>query len=89
MSGPRRLAVRVDWSTDSSQATSRCSPREQRAPIHDGDDSWIGSDRNKEAFAVPVDGVRAVVAETELCRKQRLGTLRETDRGVKGSAIKS
>ena len=49
--------------THSLQATSRCSPGEQRPPIHDGGDSRIGSDRNKKALAVPVDCVRTVVAD--------------------------
>jgi hypothetical protein len=45
---------------------------EQRPPIRHGNDSRIGSDRKKKAFAVPVDGVRTVDAKRELCREQRL-----------------
>src|ERR1700730_3230297 len=59
----------------------------QRPPIHDGDDSCIGSDRNKKALAVPVDCVRTVVADDpDLFPKQRVRhTLREADRRVKAS----
>ena len=67
--GDRRcLMPAMIWSSKSPRTAAataylRCSPGEERPPIHDGGDLWIGSDRNKKALAVPVDCVRTVVAD--------------------------